>query len=775
LAGLKEPYELAPGFEEAMLHAACVSSRFWSRVGHVIDPECMVHPLAKVVIETVRLIAKDVGHGSDSAIILLQRVARRVQEGKVTKAEFDAVSDLIDSIEDSGVPPVEAVIAELVPVLKRRMQSSAILMAHDDWAKRGDFSTVRNVLEKASRLGDAEVLRGTRLGPGGFDEIERSKTIQKLPTGVLELDMQLGGGLPFRQLGVWIGTSGGGKCHAAGQGLLDARGRIVRVEDVRVGDRLMGPDGDPRRVLRTVTGYDQMYRVSPTKGVSWRVNGAHVLTVYTAGKELVDVAVEEYLRWGAWARAAAKLVRVALDFPEAPAPLLDPYLLGVILGDGSTTDRSLMVTTADPEIVEVLRATVAGFGLRLSVRAVRGKAISYGLAGDGGPNPILQAMAAYGLRGRSTRQKFVPECYRTGARWVRLAMLAGLLDTDGHHNGRGGFDFISGSEQMSNDVVFMARSLGLAAYLTPCWKRCQTGAEDVYYRVCISGETSIIPCRIERKKAPARRQVKSVLRTGFTVEVTGIQERYYGFVLDGDQRYLLDDFTVTHNSMALATQAAEGVRRKMFVGFVTLELPESVQLARLFANLTAVPTSLILDNDQDRAEAKRRIELVENQIGLCEVAEFAPHATTVKDLVDWVDSKEQEHGMHMELLVVDYGDKLHAPAVRDNNEYLAMRYVYEGLRRDIAVERGMWVWTGSQASRPSKDTGKRLDLHHVADSMHKVRVADLVITLNPKEDGMMELYVAKNRMGRSLYTVGPLVTDLERARLVPVAREIGPW
>ena len=111
-----------------------------------------------------------------------------------------------------------------------------------------------------------------------------------------------------------------------------------------------------------------------------------------------------------------------------------------------------------------------------------------------------------------------------------------------------------------------------------------------------------------------------------------------------------------------------------------------------------------------------------------------------------------------------------------DNEYLAMRYVYEGLRRDIAVARGMWVWTASQASRPSKDSNKRLDLHHVADSMHKVRVADQIITLNPKDDGQqMEFFIAKNRMGKARFSVGPIVTDFEKARIVPRAREFQQW
>lgn len=80
-------------------------------------------------------------------------------------------------------------------------------------------------------------------------------------------------------------------------------------------------------------------------------------------------------------------------------------------------------------------------------------------------------------------------------------------------------------------------------------KPCIKGYRDVkgvYYRISISGDCSIIPCRVKRKIADKRQQKKSVLRTGFHAEPAGCGE-YYGFTVDGDNRYLLSDFTITHN------------------------------------------------------------------------------------------------------------------------------------------------------------------------------------------------------------------------------------
>ena len=136
---------------------------------------------------------------------------------------------------------------------------------------------------------------------------------------------------------------------------------------------------------------------------------------------------------------------------------------------------------------------------------------------------------------------FIPHEYKTASRKDRLELLAGLIDTDGHYN-HGRFEFCSKSQQLANDVMFVVRSLGLAAYKSP--KEINSTS---YYCVSISGDCSIVPTRIPRKQSSVRLQKKDVLRTGFTCKPTGTIENYYGFTVDGDNRYLLDDFTVTHN------------------------------------------------------------------------------------------------------------------------------------------------------------------------------------------------------------------------------------
>jgi hypothetical protein len=139
----------------------------------------------------------------------------------------------------------------------------------------------------------------------------------------------------------------------------------------------------------------------------------------------------------------------------------------------------------------------------------------------------------------------LPLGYLTSSRENRAQFLAGLLDTDGTPN-NGGFEIVQKVRGFADGVCFLARSLGLRATLR---EKLVNGAS--YWRVIISGECSKLPLRIARKRPAPRQQVKRVNRTVFTIEPCGTGE-YAGFELDGDGRFLLGDFTVTHNTSSAA-------------------------------------------------------------------------------------------------------------------------------------------------------------------------------------------------------------------------------
>jgi len=363
-------------------------------------------------------------------------------------------------------------------------------------------------------------------------------------------------------------ATGMGKCLAKGTPVLLYDGTVKRVEHVRVGDLLMGPASTARRVRSLAHGYDDMYAVVPTKGDTYVVNSSHILSLritglgsgkrvlagdgnmYTSG-DLVNISISDYMASSKFFRHVAKGWRVGVEFGSGVALPLPPYFLGTWLGDG--TSSSTAITTADVEILQAWQAVARTYGLALVEDGgnVGSAARTYRLSSmtrESGSNAVSAALRALGV----LKNKHVPDEYRTASRQERLELLAGILDTDGCAS-CGCYDYVTVSSRLAEDVVFLVRSLGLAAYRHVCQKTCtSTGATGTYYRVCISGDTAIIPCRLPRRQVTSRRQKKNQLITGITVSPVGRGE-YFGFTLDGDGLFLLGDFTVTHNTeMALS-------------------------------------------------------------------------------------------------------------------------------------------------------------------------------------------------------------------------------
>ena len=346
-------------------------------------------------------------------------------------------------------------------------------------------------------------------------------------------------------------------CHAEGQKIMMYNGTLASVEDIRVGDLLMGPDSRPRIVVSLARGHGQMYRVVPNKGASFEVNEDHVLTLKKTAQEpnksapskhggsVIDVSVKEYLTWSAKRKHLYKLFRVPVERDDSELPI-DPYLLGLLIGDGHLGVSSLNITSADEEVSNYFVKSMSSLGHRVRVQFQPNNASSVFHVHGASNTGIKLHLKELGLIGTKSGNKFIPHMYKVSSLDARKELLAGLIDTDGSYS-TGVYNYISKSERLADDVAYLARSVGLAAYVSSCVKTCQTGASGTYYRVSISGHCNIIPCKIKRKRASARNQKKDALVSGFSLEKLS-EADFYGFTLDKDGRYLLDDFTVTYNS-----------------------------------------------------------------------------------------------------------------------------------------------------------------------------------------------------------------------------------
>jgi len=393
------------------------------------------------------------------------------------------------------------------------------------------------------------------------------------------------------------GPPGTGKCHTYDTPILMHDGSIKMVQDIVVGDIVMGDDSKPRNVLSLGRGEDDLYEIVSNKGEKYGVNSEHILCLKPSGlnrirkcknkngsisykteylnkdtykvqskrfsdlieaekyleknsfdNDIIQISVKNYLELPNDVKSKLKGYKTGVEFEEKPVPF-DPYIIGAWLGDGTSSDPN--ITNQEAVVLHYIKNEIKKHNLQLAHYSKYTYGISYDAYehdSRNNKNIFLQVLKDLNM----LNNKHIPNVYKINSRENRLQLLAGIIDTDGHYSKKDkGFDIIQKNETLLDDIIFLARSLGYSAYKSECKKGCVYNGnkiEGTYYRIFISGNNlTEIPTKCPRKQAEVRIQVKDPLKVGFTIKSIG-RGTYYGFELDNNHRYLLGDFTVTHNT-----------------------------------------------------------------------------------------------------------------------------------------------------------------------------------------------------------------------------------
>lgn len=399
---------------------------------------------------------------------------------------------------------------------------------------------------------------------------------------------------------------------------------FIAMGDIQMGDAVVDPEGSESYVTGVYPqGVNDVYRITFDDGTTAESTLSH-LWKYRSGRgprspqtssyesdrdgwvvgslqslmdqQQRDIPAKGHSKY----RPHVPLVWEPPEFPEADLPL-DPYLLGLLLGDGNLRGLTPMFCSADSFLIqECARSLPEGMELRLQSK--KGVLEQYRLVGRedvqvvdcvgprtahvGGPRtrglcrscysserragrlgnypPVLRsrrgnkvrvALELLGLAGLKSRDKFVPEMYLRASSATRLAVLQGLMDTDGDESGV----FSTTSPHLRDAVAWLARSLGASASVReyqnqfgPHW--------HVYIRADF--EVARLPRKHYRRFQSGRHRVKRVASVEFSRSV----ETQCISVSAPSHLYVTDDWTVTHNSIT----AFQDRMDKAGIGYVTI-------------------------------------------------------------------------------------------------------------------------------------------------------------------------------------------------------------
>ena len=456
-----------------------------------------------------------------------------------------------------------------------------------------DTTDVFDLLDKAEQnlfaITEKNLSRGTmsmstlvNMSIKQFEELsKKADGLTGVPTGFTGLDRVTSGWQPS-DLIIVAARPGMGKCLGKGTKIVMFDGSLKNVEDIVPGDQLLGDDSTPRNVLSICRGREQMYWVHQNKGISYRVNESHILSLKRSRNEgshkkgtVLNIELRDWIGKSKKFQSNYKGYKVAIELDEKET-LLAPYFLGLWLGDGTSSDAT--ITNTDQEVTAYLEGFAQDRGFILNVRKHKNRAQTLAVVGgkQGHKGHSLKAeLQELGV----LNNKHIPDNYLYNSSQKRLELLAGLLDSDGHYLVQSnGYEITQKNKFLAEQIKYLCDSLGFRVSFTA--KKAsisRTGFESTVYRLRIYGDIDRIPVKINYKAAKAWASLVDWRVSGISIE-QDIVDDYYGFEIDGNHLFLLEDMTVTHNtSFTLAITKNAALDFNQGVAFFSLEM-SSVQL-----------------------------------------------------------------------------------------------------------------------------------------------------------------------------------------------------
>lgn len=401
----------------------------------------------------------------------------------------------------------------------------------------------------------------------------------------MSTELPIGPSSPMQQLAVDAfekvqilvlgGAMYGGKVQPYSSKVLTVHG-FKPLKEVKVGDFILNPNGASQKILAVHPHKNHtFYKVNFSDGTSTYCGDEHLWVAWRGEKQtnvqkklnkfygkndqesLYDnnaevISLENIRKWMDSGYFVHTPLNKKVDFVQKPVDI-DPYLLGYLIGDGCITgSRNISITRHedDTHIDDYVE------GLGFQSRTIKSNNMPLSFYGDS-EIFLKESLTKLKLYGTHSKTKFIPENYLKNSSNIRWALFQGLMDSDGYVDYRGHLEYSTISPKLSEDFIFLVRSLGGKVSV----KKCRGSYKDTegvkvecndYYRHYLRFSCSEAPFKLERKVS----RYKPATRLSRVI--TSIEEGFVGdgcciTVSDPNRLYITDDFIVTHNSYLAAT------------------------------------------------------------------------------------------------------------------------------------------------------------------------------------------------------------------------------
>jgi replicative DNA helicase len=746
-------------FQIQLLNQIIVDKDFSTSIMEVIESSYFDNKYFKIIIQMIKEYHKKY-ESTPNFETLEQIIKSEVTQDLVLRIVLDTLGQIKDApLEGQNFVQEKALKFCKQQELQKAMDRAQKIISEGDFES---YDKVEGLVRDALQVGQIET--GTTDVFSDLDTVLDEDFRHPIPMGITGIDNLLKGGLAKGEIGVILAPTGTGKSLGVSEPVLTPNGWTTMGE-IKIGDKVIGSDGKDQYVLGVYPqGVRPIYKIEFTDNTFvncdeehlWSVNTLNMRTAKTRvkgkgvyrpnyGYKVVKTSdmMNDIKKRG---RYNYRLPVVnPIDFNKREVSI-DPYLLGLLLGDGSICDSGIRLSTKDDELFEYIRPLNEHTSFNnyqrndtQTIFDVRFK------------SKIKERLINYGLLNKKSNNKFIPKDYLYNSLENRVSLLQGLMDTDGYVDKRGITQYTTVSEQLSNDIRELVLSLGGTVRVSskiPTYNYNGDKKEGQRaYNITMSFANNIVPFKLLRKVERYYKRTKYVEQKYVkSITYSHDENAVCIKVSNPDELFVTRDYVLTHNTTVLTKIANTAFN----LGYNVLQIffednPKIIQRKHFTLWTGIEPDNLALNKDEVMSKVSEIQNTMKNKLILKKLPSDTVSMSNIKNQV----RKMIADGNKLDLILLDYIDCV-VPEITSKDEWKAEGSVMRGFEA-MCHELSLVGWTATQGNR-SSISSEVVTTDQMGGSIKKAQVGHVIIsiakTLQQKEMNLATIAITKSRLGK---------------------------
>ncbi len=613
-----------------------------------------------------------------------------------------------------------------------------------------EYDRIENIITKALQTGisteDIEDITDNIL-----ESLQKEARIP-YPTGIDGLDALLKGGISKGELGIVLAPTGIGKELPISEPVLTPKGWVKNGE-LKIGDEIIGSDGKKQYVLGVYPqGVKPIYKVEFTDKTFVNCGLDHLWVVSTLNRRVNNtndknpnysykiVSTSDMMsdiKKGSRYNYKLPIVK-PIQF-ENHMVLIDPYLLGIILSNKCLSYSSdINVSIKDDEIFENIKHLDEQISFNQHYKS--DVQITHKLS----LKSIIEKLKIYNLLDKISNNKFIPKEYIYNSIDVRLSVLQGLMDIDGHINKNGTLQISTISKDLSENIREIVLSLGgIIKINTKTQKN-----RKLSYILTFSFDNNIIPFRLLNKINSYRTKARYFKQKYVkSIKYSHDEEALCIKVSNEDQLYVTRDYVLTHNTTILTKFANSAYNYGATVLHVVFEDNIKEIRKKHYTIWTEISSDDQLSKQDDVISLVEKI--TKDRKNRLLILKLPPFGVSISDIRNRLRKLESQN-VKIDMLVLDYVDCISMERTIEGEEWKGEGTIMRSLE-GMGDEFNIAVWTATQGNRESINSDI-VTTDQMGGSIKKAQVGHVVISiaksLSQKENNLANITLLKSRIGK---------------------------